>query len=59
MQDVARRPCVGSNPTSIYQYDKVEKIARKQKILGIISKKQDAELLEKPVDELIKLVEEL
>jgi len=39
--------------------EKTDKSAKKQKILGIISEKQDQQLRDMPVDELAKLVDEL
>jgi len=39
--------------------DAVAKAVKKQKILGVISKKQDAELDEMSVDDLTKLIDEL
>jgi hypothetical protein len=39
--------------------DAIAKAERKQKILGIIANKQDAELQDKSIDELNKLVDEL
>ena len=39
--------------------DEVSKAAKKQKLLGIIAEKQDANLREMSVDDLTKLVDEL
>ena len=39
--------------------DRVAKAAKKQKLLGIIADKQDAALMDMPIEDLAKLVDEL